>query len=84
MCGEETFYQTVLMNSPLARNVVNDNLRVILWPGPAVLNEKDYDNIRSRRALFARKMDGKISAKLMNMLDNDSNAEEKETSQFVK
>ena len=75
--GEETFYQTVLMNSPLAKSVINDNLRIIVWPGPAVLTENDYNKIRSCHALFARKVDGEISAKLMDMLDNESNAEDR-------
>ncbi|MFT5859680.1 MAG: hypothetical protein ACI865_001784 [Flavobacteriaceae bacterium] len=69
-CAEEIYFQTVIMNSEHAKNVINDNLRFIDWEnakdgGPAFLDESDYERIVSSNKLFARKID---SNKLKQML----------------
>jgi hypothetical protein len=71
-CPEEIYFQTVIMNSHYANNVVNDNLRFINWnkkrkgdPGsPAILDLDDYEAIKSSNKLFARKFQGNISEPL--------------------
>lgn len=61
--GDEVFVQTVIMNSPYADTVVNDNLRYIDWsdsdqPGaPKTFTMKDYDTIVNSGKFFARKFD---------------------------
>ena len=61
-CPEEFYFQTVIMASPFASNVVNDNLRYIDWASgrggrPAFLDESDFPRITSSNKLFARKLD---------------------------
>ena len=29
-CGEELFFQTVLLNSPFSENIINNNLRIMV------------------------------------------------------
>jgi hypothetical protein len=73
--SDEFFFQTLLLNSPLSENIVNDNLRFIKWPpghyvpSPSVLNQMDFDNIMSSEKLFARKFDLTQDSKILDMLD---------------
>lgn len=60
VCGEELFFQTILMNSPLKDKLVNNNLRYIDWNAnnpPKIVTEEDFDKIINSRALFCRKID---------------------------
>ena len=71
-CSEEIFFQTVILNSPLKENVVNSNMRFIVWEErngnfPANLDDSDFDNIINSEALFARKFDFPVS---QNLLEN--------------
>lgn len=72
--GEETFYQTAILNSHLRDRVVNNDLRFIQWPGPAVLDESSYSAIRHSGALFVRKMESCKSGRLMDLLDADASS----------
>jgi hypothetical protein len=62
-CAEELYFPTVVLNSPRARNVVNDNLRFIKWEAngktgsPKVLDDSDWPEILASGKLFARKFD---------------------------
>lgn len=72
---DEMYVQTLLLNSPLKDTVVNNNLRYILWEQrygccPAILDERDIDAILNSKALFARKTDRTISARLIHQIDN--------------
>jgi len=72
-CPEEMYFQTIIMNSAHAERVVDDNLRYILWETrhgslPAILDESDFDAVRSSGALFARKMQRPASDGLMERL----------------
>ena len=63
-CAEELYFHTILLNSPLADRVVNDNLRHIDWSvdrgsTPVVLDERDYEILLQGSCLFARKFDKK-------------------------
>lgn len=71
-CAEEIYFQTLLMNSKHAPNIVNDNLRFIDFESgkggyPAFLDEDDFQNICRSNKLFARKIK---SVKLKEMLSN--------------
>lgn len=69
--GEEIFFQTILMNSPFRENIVFDNLRYSDWSvknSPKVLTEEDFDKIVKSGALFCRKVEGKKSSQLINLL----------------
>lgn len=70
---EEFYFQTVIMSSPFAENVVDDNLRYIDWNErngncPAVLDMTDAGAIRESPALFARKVESPVSDELLNHL----------------
>jgi len=62
---DESVFQSVLLNSPLAASVVNDDRRAILWeksgaPSPITLTREHLPWLREQRAkgkLFARKFD---------------------------
>lgn len=59
-CGEEIFFQTVMMNSPYKDKLVNDNLRYIDWSvqnGPKVLDLSDIKKVCTEQFLFCRKVD---------------------------
>lgn len=72
-CSEEIYFQTVILNSTFAQHVKNYNYRYIDWKArhgnnPAILDESDYEILVNSDALFARKIDPKISAKLLDKL----------------
>ena len=72
---DESFAQTVIMNSPYATTVVNDDLRYICWETrnnshPAVLDITDFYSIIRGKDLFARKIDPRISETLLVNIDN--------------
>ena len=66
---EEFFFQTILKNSKYAENIQNDNLRYCVWEerdgnSPAILDERDYEEIIHSNKIFMRKV-GKESMKLI-------------------
>jgi hypothetical protein len=72
-CAEEIFFQTIILNSPLKKNVVNDNLRYILWENrngniPANLDETDIETIEKSEKLFARRFEYPVSSILIKAL----------------
>lgn len=71
-CPEELYFQTVIMNSEHAKNVINDNLRFIDWENgtdgsPAFLKTNDFERVVSSDKLFARKIN---STELIGKLEN--------------
>ncbi len=70
---DEIFFQTLLLNSPLRDRVVNDDLRYTVWRddarSPAVLGVGDVADIRASQALFARKFDTGVDARVLDLLD---------------
>lgn len=54
---EELFFQTLLLNSPYKNKIINDNKRMIVWPGPKTLSIEDFGEMTSGKYLFARKID---------------------------
>ena len=74
-CAEELYVHTLLMASPLADSVINDDMRYVEWGStrsgvhPAILDESDFDPIRHLSAFFARKFDSRRSLGLRRMID---------------
>lgn len=71
LCAEEFYFQTIIMNSPFAKNVVNDNVRHIDWVArngnnPAILDQTDFEKLQGTNAVFARKFDYPQSVVLLN------------------
>lgn len=70
---DEFVIPTILMNSPLKDNVVNNNLRYIEFPegkaNPKLLGLKDMDLLMSSDMLFARKFDIEVSTEGLDKID---------------
>jgi hypothetical protein len=69
---DELFFQTVLVSSPHAGSIVNDNLRYIDWsstPAPKILTMQDIFAMRASGKLFARKFDTSVDAEVLDRLD---------------
>ncbi len=60
-CPDEMFFQTIIMNSPFADRVLNDDLRFTEWPegawSPRLLTQSDIPTLLGSPALFARKFE---------------------------
>jgi hypothetical protein len=74
---DEIYFQTVLLNSKYADNIVNDNLRYIDWTlgrrgFPAFLDKTDYDKIILSNKIFARKFHETDSEELKTLLMNNN------------
>jgi hypothetical protein len=54
---EEVFFQAMIMNSAFADTRMEHTGREVIWPGPKVLDNGDYDRLMQSPALFARKFD---------------------------
>jgi len=75
---DESLFQSVLLNSPLASQVINDDRRAIYWepgaPSPRTLTMEDLPRLREARAdgkLFARKFDVSVDADVIAALEDD-------------
>jgi hypothetical protein len=69
---DESFFQTILMSSPLAPRVVNSDLHE-KWTEdsdhPAILTVHDLPGIMTSGALFAKKFDATVDAQVMDRID---------------
>lgn len=70
-CGEEIYFQTILMNSCLKNTIHNNQLRYVDWnvkDAPKILDDKDFDKIVNKKVLFCRKIDSVRSKSLLTKL----------------
>jgi hypothetical protein len=72
--AEEIFFPTYFMNSDMAAEVVKDDLRYTDWSerngsNPAYLDESDVEAVLRSNALFARKVNSEMSARLLDAID---------------
>jgi hypothetical protein len=70
----ESFFMTLLMNDPSLNLCTTSNKRLISWSKPEtghpdVLTTNQWNQILQSDAHFARKVDGRVDAKLIDMLD---------------
>ncbi|MCC5838566.1 MAG: hypothetical protein JJT96_00465 [Opitutales bacterium] len=73
---DESFVQSVLLNSPLVPSLQNDDRRAIIWdapdnPSPRLLSMTDWpllEEARSAGKLFARKFDSAVDAQVLEKL----------------
>jgi len=72
LIADEIYFQTVIMNSPFASKVVNDDKRYIDWASgperPRILRMEDLDKIKASGDFFARKTDEKVDADIIKEL----------------
>lgn len=71
---DEIFFQTILMNSPLAKSVVNDDLHYVVWQvpdsgSPEILRLEDFEQIARSPKLFARKFDATVDELVLDRID---------------
>lgn len=70
---DEMFFQTILLNSPLQRTIVNDSCWYISWlpaaANPRVLASADLETMSATKKLFARKFDATHDAEILDRLD---------------
>ena len=76
LCPDETFFQTIIMNSEFNKKVYSNNLRYINWEkgkvNPRVLTRRDYDDIKCSDKLFARKFDSDLDEEILDKIDSDT------------
>jgi hypothetical protein len=72
---DESYFQTVLLNSPLSENVVSNNLRKIIFPekaaNPIFLENEHFELLKTSNALFARKFDKELSKEVLNRIESE-------------
>lgn len=69
---EEEYFQTILLNSDIRNNMVNDNLRFIAWsdsPHPAIFRRRNFEELIHSGKLFARKFDLTLDPDLLDLID---------------
>ncbi|NES18035.1 MAG: beta-1,6-N-acetylglucosaminyltransferase [Symploca sp. SIO3E6] len=70
---DEIFFQTIFMNSPFQKDIINNNLTYTDWSNnaahPAILCTKDLENLSKSSYLFARKFDACQDSKILDLLD---------------
>src|SRR5262249_8405926 len=70
---DESFFQTIVLNSPLAPSVVNDDLRFEKWgedsDHPETPTVDDLAEIMRSEALFAKKFDATVDGEVMDRID---------------
>ena len=71
---DEMFFQTILMNSELRDEVINDSKRFTDWqkkctPLPATLLTEDLPRLERCNKFFARKFDTLLDARILDLLD---------------
>jgi hypothetical protein len=71
--SDEFLVPTILLNSPLAASIHNDNLRYIDWSGggfsPKTLTSGDFAALQASPKLWARKFDIDVDATILDQLD---------------
>ena len=71
---DEMFFQTILMNSGIQEEIINDNKRYTDWskkctPLPATLLTEDVPRLERSGMFFARKFDTSMDSKVLDILD---------------
>lgn len=71
---DEMFFQTILLNSPLADECDYVRLHYTEWgrtPAPAVLTKGDYPHLAASDCLFARKFDPAVDEEVLDLIDEN-------------
>ena len=73
---DECFFQTLLMNSPLANTIHPHTLTYVVWrpPWPGILTVNDLPALREGNCLLARKFSPAIDAAVLDVLDRHIDA----------
>ncbi len=72
---DETFFHTIIMNSPFAGDIVSDDLRHIDWSDrselPRIMRMTDLATLAHTEDLFARKFDVEVDADVYSAVINE-------------
>jgi hypothetical protein len=69
---DEIFFHTIILNSPFAANVVNDDLRCIDISerrGPRIWRKIDLEILSQSKGLIARKFDTGVDREILDLID---------------
>jgi hypothetical protein len=71
LASDENYFQMVLLASPLAHTLVNEDLRYLDWEGwhPRTLTSRDLEPMLASRKLFARKFDTGVDGEVLDDID---------------
>jgi len=78
---DEMFFQSILLNSTLAGDIIATDLRYSDWKKPnmhlpAILKSEDFREILESDQLFARKFDTQIDQKILDIIDSSISKKE--------
>jgi len=72
-CSDEHFFHIILLNSPFRSEIVNDNLRYIVWDrfgaAPEILRVENFNEIVNSGKFFARKFDITVDSEILDLID---------------
>jgi hypothetical protein len=78
LIADESFFQTVLMNTSFSGTIINDDKRAIIWIPegdiklrPKTFTMNDLDFLLSGDNLFARKFDDRVDADVIDILESN-------------
>lgn len=71
---DESFFQTILLNSAHKNEIINDDLRLLYFEGadshPKIYQTEDFAEIASSEQLFVRKFDITRDENILDLIDN--------------
>ena len=73
MLPDESFFQTILLNSPYQKELVNDNLRLIEMQAnhPLIYKKDDFEYLLNQQQFFARKFDLNEDPEIFNLIEKN-------------
>ncbi len=75
MLPDETYIQTILMNSPYKDDIINNNYRHIKFLGntyhPMIFDKTHFDELKNNEAFFARKFSEKIDTEIIDLIEKN-------------
>lgn len=72
LAPDEMLFQTIIMNSPFSKNLINNNLRKIDWyagANPKIFGLRDLNYLLDSGRLFARKFDLEMDEQILSSLE---------------
>jgi len=70
---DEIFFQTIILNSPFQKKIINDDLTYTEWvwnsPNPKILDTNSFEALAVSSCLFARKFDVTIDSEILDLID---------------
>jgi len=73
MLPDETYIQTILMNSPFKESIINNNFRHIRFSGntfhPLIFDRTHFDELKNHEAFFARKFSENTDIEILDLIE---------------